>query len=133
MDSKPSYYVTFSSIISDIHKKCSLNREFDTKLDESSYPETSSQVNTSVDRWQSDFLLIEMTTIWFGVKLRKKENQKSDLSVQHFFLNIHMNWKVIASWIFEWLLVEKILLANTLTSQFKVIPRKFVHTFSLLK
>ena len=93
----------------------------------------ASQVITSVDRWQSDFLLIEMTTIWFGVKLRKKENQKSDLSVQHFFWNIH---RVIASWIFEWLMVEKILLANTITSQFKVIPRKFVHfgkTFSLLK
>ena len=93
----------------------------------------ASQVITSVDRWQSDFLLIEMTTICFGVKLRKKENQKSDLSVQHFFWNIH---RVIASWIFEWLMVEKILLANTITSQFKVIPRKFVHfgkTFSLLK
>ena len=64
---------------------------------------------------------------------RKKENQKSDLSVQHFFWNIH---RVIASWIFEWLMVEKILLANTINSQFKVIPRKFVHfgkTFSLLK
>ena len=50
--------MTFSSIISDIHKKCSLNREFDTKLDESScYRESmgteevdyqENQINTTI-------------------------------------------------------------------------------------
>ena len=103
MDSKPSYWRSvqlFQIYIRNVHWIESLTSSWMNQVcREENMSRAASQVNTSVDRWQSDFLLIEMTTICFGVKLRKKENQKSDLSVQHFFWNIH---RVIASWIFEW-------------------------------
>ena len=46
----------------------------------------ASQVNTSVDRWQSDFLLIEMTTICFGVKLKEKGKPKKWFICSTFLL-----------------------------------------------